>query len=198
MNKQIIIINGSGGVGKDTFVDFCSNYTIVRNISAVNMIKEAAKIIGWNGGKTEKDRKFLSDLKIMTDEYNDHSYEYIRQSILLFREADRHSRILFIHMREPKDIERVVKDFGALTLLITNKNVVGISSNMADANVEKYTYDYIINNDYGLEELEMYAIDFVHNLLGEVPDKSIYRAIQRGLRVKTNPIGDSSQELHVL
>lgn len=31
MEKQIIIINGTGGCGKDTFVDFCSKYGKVVN-----------------------------------------------------------------------------------------------------------------------------------------------------------------------
>lgn len=70
MSKQIFVINGTGGAGKDTFVkmvsrqmDKMSNYAAVINVSSVDRIKEAAKIIGWNGGKEEKDRKFLSDLK---------------------------------------------------------------------------------------------------------------------------------------
>lgn len=63
---------------KDTFVkmvsrqmDKTSNYMAVMNISSVDKVKEAAKIIGWNGGKEEKDRKFLSDLKELSSGYND-------------------------------------------------------------------------------------------------------------------------------
>ena len=52
MEKRIIIINGSGGVGKDTFVEYCSEFTNVKNISSVDKVKEAAKIlVGWNGEK---------------------------------------------------------------------------------------------------------------------------------------------------
>jgi len=45
MQKQIIIINGTGGSGKDTFVEFCSEFTKVTNISSVDKVKEAAKIL---------------------------------------------------------------------------------------------------------------------------------------------------------
>lgn len=31
-NKKIVIINGSGTVGKDTFVDFCRIYANIMNI----------------------------------------------------------------------------------------------------------------------------------------------------------------------
>ena len=52
--KQIIIINGSGGVGKDTFVEFCKKYARVLNISSVDKVKEAANILtGWNGENQE-------------------------------------------------------------------------------------------------------------------------------------------------
>ena len=62
--KEIVVINGSGGVGKDTFVQFCNEYTPIMNISSVDKVKEAAKVLaGWNGEKDEKSRKFLSDLK---------------------------------------------------------------------------------------------------------------------------------------
>ena len=49
MSKEIVIINGSGGVGKDAFVEFCNEFTCVKNISSVDKVKEAAKIlVGWN------------------------------------------------------------------------------------------------------------------------------------------------------
>ena len=67
-SKQIVIINGTGGCGKDTFVSFVSKYKRVYNFSSIDKVKEIAKLIGWNGGKTDKDRKFLSDLKKLTTE----------------------------------------------------------------------------------------------------------------------------------
>ena len=62
--KQVLIINGSGGVGKDTFVNFLNKYKKVIHRSIAYPAKEIAKQIGWDGSsKTEKDRKFLSDIK---------------------------------------------------------------------------------------------------------------------------------------
>ena len=70
--KQIFILNGSGGVGKDLFVNMVktsvnkfSPYR-VWNYSSIDKVKAIATQIGWSGGKTEKDRKFLSDLKVLT------------------------------------------------------------------------------------------------------------------------------------
>ena len=52
MEKRIVIINGSGGVGKDTFVELCGKFVEVKNISSVDKVKEAARIlVNWNGEK---------------------------------------------------------------------------------------------------------------------------------------------------
>lgn len=53
--KCIIVINGAGGVGKDTLCDFASKYYKTMNVSSVDPIKEAAYILGWKGTKQLKD-----------------------------------------------------------------------------------------------------------------------------------------------
>ena len=78
MKKTIIIINGTGGAGKDTFVSFCAEFEKVLNISAVDKVKEAAAIlVGWNGEKDEVSRKLLVDLKQLSIAYNDAPTKYI-------------------------------------------------------------------------------------------------------------------------
>ena len=65
MNKQVVIINGSGGVGKDEFVNqtrmiFSSdpNFPEVYNYSSVDWVKEIAIEMGWNGEKTREAASF--------------------------------------------------------------------------------------------------------------------------------------------
>jgi len=83
--KKILIINGSGGVGKDTFVELLSKYvpTLV-HISVVDPVKKIAKYIGWNGSKDEPSRKFLAELKFTIDGYNDYTYEYFENQAIDF------------------------------------------------------------------------------------------------------------------
>jgi dephospho-CoA kinase len=166
MNKQIIIINGSGGVGKDTFVEYCKEYSSVLNISSVDKVKEAARILGWTGSKSDEDRKFLSDIKILATQYDDSPYKYIKESIKTFKKY-KYLDLMFIHLREPVEIERVKQDFGCLTMLIVNRNVPNINSNMADANVDKYNYDFLIDNSYRLYDLRQKAKSFVMELFGD-------------------------------
>lgn len=57
---KTVIINGTGGSGKDTFVELCKEYVekmdnyYIYNRSSVDKIKEAAVIVGWDGSKNRK------------------------------------------------------------------------------------------------------------------------------------------------
>ncbi len=160
MKKQVIIINGTGGSGKDTFVSFCSEFSKVTNISSVDIVKEAAKIlVGWNGEKDEKSRKLLVDLKQLSIEYNDAPTKYIKEQYEIFKKDD--SEYLFIHIREVKEIEKIKKILNAKTLLVKNPRVSLITSNNADKNVYKYHYDYVIENVGTLDDLREKARKFV-------------------------------------
>lgn len=162
MKKELVIINGTGGSGKDTFVSYASKYAKVYNFSSVDKVKEIAKLIGWNGAKEEKDRKFLSDLKKLTTEYNDMSFNDMKESIDKFNNSD--DEIMFIHIREPEEIDRVVNTFDVKTLLVKRKDLDIITSNYSDASVENYDYDFVIEND-SLEGLDKSAYEFVKNIL---------------------------------
>lgn len=163
MAKQIFIINGSGGCGKDTFVSLVNKYISTKNFSSVDKVKEIAKIIGWDGGKTEKDRKFLSDLKLLCTEYNDMPLSSMKECVEDF--YNENFNILFLHIREPQEIKKAKEVFQAKTVLIKRDSIKHITSNMADANVYNYDYDIIIDNDGTLLDFEMKAKDFIHRYI---------------------------------
>ena len=164
--KKIIVINGCGGVGKDTFVELCSKHINLMNFSSVEKVKEVAKICGWDGKKDELSRKFLSDLKDLTENYNSMPYQSMVEKIGEFKRST--DELLFLHVREPEQISRLVEEFDAKSLLIVRNTVAHISSNHADDNVFNYKYDYVIQNDGTLEELEEKAIDFIYRLSWDV------------------------------
>ena len=96
MKKQIVVINGTSGSGKDTFVEFCQKYGKVKNFSSIDRVKEIATMIGWTGKKEEKDWKFLSDLKKFTTDYNDMAFQSIKEEVNKFHHSD--DNILFIRL----------------------------------------------------------------------------------------------------
>lgn len=155
MKSRVYIINGMGGCGKDTFADFLKQMVpYVLKISSIDRIKSIAKQCGWDGGKTEKDRKFLSDLKMLLSEYNDHPYQYLKSWVNMTQKDEYQFRVLLIDIREPEEIERAKKEFGAKTILIRNNRIPPILSNPADARVFEYDYDITIENNGTLEEFE--------------------------------------------
>lgn len=172
MLKKIFITNGSGGCGKDTFAKAISELIPTYKYSAIDAVKRCAKDVGWNGEKSEKDRKFLSDLKELSSAYNDFSFKDISKVVEDFKNDQIDSVVLLIDIREPNDIQRAKEAFGAETILIRRNSVKPIISNMADANVENYEYDHYIDNNGTLDDLERTAYEFVKvNVVGNC-DKS--------------------------
>ena len=170
--KKVFITSGVGRSGKDTFCEFVGKYILTHKYSIIDLPKEAAKILGWDGGKTEKDRKFLSDIMDLSTEYNDSPFQDVSSVVADFKNNLIEHEVLFVDMRDPKDIARAVEVFGAETILIRNPNVDKIESNHADANVEDYKYDYIIENNGTLWQLDMMAKFFVREIIcwNEVKD----------------------------
>lgn len=160
MNKQVFIINGSGGCGKDTFVSLVDSNTpqTIINFSSVDRIKEIAADIGWQGGKTDRDRKFLSDLKLLCADYNDLPFRSMEEQVHKFKTSD--ASMLFLHIREPDEIARAKEVFDAITILVKRDSIKHITTNPADGNVFDYEYDVIIDNDIDLLGLDSKAFSF--------------------------------------
>ena len=124
MKKRVVIINGKGGVGKDTLCNIIGKKYAIRNVSSITPIKKIAQMGGWKGGKENKDRKFLADLKKLFIDYNDLPFLYLKEEMesFLINKDD----ILFIHIREIEEIKRFVqytteKGIVCKTLLVTRE-----------------------------------------------------------------------------
>jgi len=172
--KYILIFNGNPRSGKTQCQLFLKDLVSSQYgedifiVSTVDIIKKAAKILGWKSDefdKSEKARKFLSDLKMSSTEFCDHSYNYIKYSIEEFFQYS-NAKILCIDSREIIEIERFKKDFKAKTIIVKNPNVLAITSNIADADANRidYKYDFIINNNGTLDDLKIKVKKFLIEL----------------------------------
>lgn len=166
MKKTVIVINGAGGVGKDTLCGFAEKHFKVMNISSITPIKEIAAMCGWGGEKNDKARKFLSDLKALSIEYNDYPTVWATEKYKEFLSSK--LEIMFVHIREASEIEKFVRatDGKAKTLLVRGGERMTKSSygNVSDDGVENYDYDYYFVNDKNLEEAEREFIKFLSEL----------------------------------
>ncbi len=163
--KKIYVLNGVGTAGKGEFASLIGKYIPTFKYSIIDLPKGAATILGWDGGKTEKDRKFLSDIVDLASAYNDAPFKDVMSIVADCKNNLIEDDVLVIDMRDPKDIARAVETFGAETILVRNPRVQKIESNHADADVENYEYDYIIENDGTLEQLETVAKLFVRDII---------------------------------
>lgn len=160
---KVIVINGAGTSGKDTFIDLftevCKEYGVsVYRFSSVDEVKYFAACMGWDGVKDDKGRRFLSDIKDAMTLYSDAPYKYMEQKVKEVSEQE-DDAFIFFHVREPAEIQKMVDRLNATTLLIERPTVKSDSfTNHADKNVDDYSYCYRVMNDGTLLDLRDQAI----------------------------------------
>jgi len=169
MENFIFIINGSGTSGKDTVVDLVYNNFLkhynVYNVSSIDKVREAAKILGWTGAKNDSDREFLHQLKMLASKHYDHSINYMISQISTFEGP----YLGFFHIREPKEIQ-LFKDIlsqsktKVFTILVERTNVKSFS-NDADRNVKNFKYDFVIENLGTKYDLECKVVNLFFEIL---------------------------------
>lgn len=171
MKKLTVIINGKGGAGKDTLCEIASRHFRTMNVSSIDPVKKIAALGGWNGGKDDKSRKFLADLKKLFTDYNDLPTEYIYGKYLDFLSSS--YEILFVHIREPEEIEKFRKKVdksgeNCKTLLVTSSRCKDSYGNSSDDLVENYNYDYTYRNDGTIADAESEFTELLGRMLGSV------------------------------
>lgn len=165
--KLVVIINGSGGCGKDTLCNLAAKHYRCQNHSSIDPIKEMAKLGGWIGLKDEKSRKMLSDLKRLSIEYNDWPTKYLIRKYYEFERSD--DDILFLHIREPDEIHKFLDalkhsediELRDVEILVRRRDAPKMLGNDSDDGVEGFPYDYEFVND---EDLASAEEKFVHIL----------------------------------
>ena len=122
---MIYVINGSAGSGKDTFCEMTSRFVgeeFVKVFSTVDIVKTLAIEAGWDGKKTPRARKFLSDLKDLLTDWNDTPYKSVSTKILLTKNEwesygiDTSKCAIFVMCREPQEIKKFVEKTLSLNL----------------------------------------------------------------------------------
>ena len=187
----IVIINGKGGCGKDSLIRYAINFFgddhKIWNKSSIEPIKEIAKNSGcWNGGKSDLDRKLLSDLKTAFTEYCDLPNTYLLECV---SEAEQNDvDIMFVHIREGSEIEKFKKTVPnrhiVKTMLVHREVHEGkLYGNPADDLVEKYDYDCVFEND---EPLELSGKRFVQAIQDIKKTKMVFDSLNFEVTRKCN------------
>ena len=149
---NFFIVNGYARNGKTSFAEF---YKDCKVASSVDIVKQVAKLLGWNGDKDPSSRKFLSDIKDLATSYCDHSIKYATKLSL-------EEETVFYDSREPDEIQRLEDEIdNAISIFISNPNVENSEiGNHADDNVENHQYDIYLTNDGTVEDWQRKAEAF--------------------------------------
>lgn len=169
-NGVIILINGCGGSGKDTFEDMVKGFLYgvvplkIHHISTIDPLRNIAKeIVKINDPKSvlDKDsyRDCLADLKATWDKNYDGSFIYLTKKLAQIRLERDLKHVVFVHVREKENIERIVRDihmesWSITTLCVYGRTDPSVFSNSSDRDVMSYHYDVYVNNSGNMDDLK--------------------------------------------
>lgn len=156
--KQVIIINGTGRSGKDSFMDFAKEIgkelgIEVNKFSGIDPVKKAAAILGYSEDKkTNESRTFLWEIKQAWIKFNDGPLHYLANEIEKIPDG-----IIFIQIREADEIRKFLKHFPETKTLFMTRNDAEELNTPVDGK-DKFgdfqDYDIRVENDGTLEELK--------------------------------------------
>ena len=175
---KVVIVNGMPESGKTTMQEICSNKlrdlnwnTAIK--SSVEWVKDIATYAGWNGEKTDKNRKFLSDLKKALTDWDDAVLKNLMEMIDSYHYTGL-DWVVFVDIREPVEIAKAKKEFNATTVIVRRPQVeCNHYSNSSDMNVFNYEYDETIWNDSDLTQFALECEKFIKELL--INSNNIYK-----------------------
>lgn len=167
--KTLILINGLSGAGKDTFVKFCEGYSKnpfrVVSMHRSDFAKRVLTEMQWDGKKTSEVRELLGSLV----DFGENTGFNLSHFYDNFEELPDGS-IVFYHVRSPKAIRDIKdmywfkQDVKVLTILVEKQNK---ESEKDRWKVAEWNYDYFIDNNGTIQELQEKARDFMKNLMKE-------------------------------
>ena len=177
MNKYagIVILNGSGGSGKDTFIEMVAQLSAKKGhtahrISTIDPIQKAMMAyLGWDGEtKEKKERRMMHEMKMSWSKNMDGPFLHVLKSLTgcLHEQTKSYGSVVSIYFllsREPSEIGRMVEfysEFLPVTTALIQRRWGRKFGNAADDNAHDYKYDEVIKNYADKDNLMIKASEF--------------------------------------
>lgn len=182
--KQIILISGKAGSGKNQFADYIKEHLESQNqrvsITAfARHIKSLLKdYMGWDGVKTDYWRTYLQ--RIGTDrirnEMNDVNFHVNRLCKDILIMGDDFDYFIVPDTRFVNECELTKMNFGncrVIDVRIVRENYdSGLTDEQkiheSEVALDNYNFSYTVLNDGSLEDLKNTAIDFCNSVIGDL------------------------------
>ena len=201
--KAIIVINGKGGIGKDSLIDAFAQDTSKRfvfNVSSIQPIKDMCEPLKPD----KKDlayRHLLSDVKYSVDAFYEqthgisYTHQYLLNAMKLWEtqceQYKDHDCFMFVHIREPENISaflkeaekelhlRKDKDTKLTSLLVTSNRSLKSYGNSSDDGVEDYDYDMVFESN-GTKEDD--AKSFIKHIYTELTTIGLQKTVAKAFK----------------
>lgn len=171
----VLIINGAPRSGKDTLIEIIGKEYSCINYSSIAWIKDIAKQMGWEGGKTPRDRKFLAQLKDISTKYNNGPFYKIIDNLMRAKEG--RYRFFCVCVREPDEIAKLlywcnVNEIPVASVCVRNckaeKEAFKTAENSADTEFLNFSYQYQVYNNGTLEAFEYSVSGLVETIIWHI------------------------------
>ena len=176
----IILVSGKAGVGKTTFADFVMKNLPpdVKKYSAkgafATVVKQVAKMMGWNGQKDDNGRKLLQNVGNVGREYNSDTWVGTLINFLMEVNIIPLDLIIIDDWRFPNELNWFLDkslEYKVYTVRISAPNRESLKgtpyyNDVSETSLpdEPSNYNYYIDNEGSLEALEQAAKDVLENV----------------------------------
>lgn len=157
-NRKIIVVNGPENL-KNIFISSIKKMLPVTSFSPTDKLEDILASNNLKDDDSEKFRQFLHNIKNLTTNYNDFTFNYILEQVISFCESK--DNILFITSVDMEEIKKLKNAFGGGVYTLAIKEEYPKDTDNLDTN---YPYDYLIENST-CSSLELEAQTFINQLL---------------------------------
>jgi len=176
----IILVSGKAGVGKTTFANFVMKHLPpdVKKYSAkgafATIVKQVAKMMGWNGQKDDNGRKLLQNVGNVGREYNSDTWVGTLINFLMEVNIIPLDLIIIDDWRFPNELNWFLDkslEYKVYTVRISAPSRESLKgtpyyNDVSETSLpdEPSNYNYYIDNEGSLEALEQAAKDVLENV----------------------------------
>lgn len=158
--KKLIGVTGYAQSGKDEIGRICATHGYNR-VAFADEVKRIAFMMGWDGKKDERGRRFLQDIGNRAREYDQDVW--VR---LAFAEAQRYERMVFTDVRFLNEA-RWIKNAGGVLVRVVRDGVGPANDDVSETELEQIRYDFLVNNSTTLDDLRENVDRLMSRISGE-------------------------------
>lgn len=172
-----MVVNGHPESGKDTAVQFMARHLAgmgysTHSVSSIDPVRNMLHDLGVPvEKKSPAERDLMAEVKAALEKYDwfatKHCAKQVKDWFWLFPTP---LKVCFVHIREAAAIDKFrelmgdKKDTQVVTLLVDRPDAKRVTSNAADAGVENFAYDYVLQNYGTTEDLRTSCVIMVHKI----------------------------------